>query len=289
MSSCLNAGYRPAAFSCYLHDIAQHELLSHEQERELANAIRQGDPHARERMVKGNLRLVIHIAKHYRRSNIAIEDLISEGNIGLMRAIAKFNPGLGFRFSTYATHWIHESIRRSIMNQGRLVRLPVHVAKRLNVYVAAQKRLMQSSKRAPGYEDIARVTGDSPNCVRELMVWEEPTNSLQVSNEQGQGSWQDSLADENAQNPADSAEREDMIFNLQRFIAQLKPREQHILCARFGLGKRCSETTLENIASELGVTRERIRQIQIHVLQQLKEWLIEAGYDASCISCLDRD
>lgn len=289
MSSCLSAGYRPAAFSCYLHDIGQHGLLDHQQERELADAIQRGEPGARDRMVKGNLRLVIHIAKHYRRSNIAIEDLVSEGNIGLLRAIAKFNPDMGFRFSTYATHWIHESIRRSIMNQGRLVRLPVHVAKRLNVYVAAQRRLMQSTRSMPRYVDIARVTGDSPHCVRELMVWEEPTSSLQAGNEQGQGSWQDVIADENAQNPAESAERADLIFNLQRLIAQLKPREQHILCARFGMGKRSSEKTLDTIANELGVTRERIRQIQIHILQQLKDWLIEAGYDASCVSSLDRD
>lgn len=289
MSSCLSAGYSPAAFSCYLHDIGQHELLNHQQERELADAIHQGDHEARERMVKGNLRLVIHIAKHYRRSNMAIEDLVSEGNIGLLRAIAKFNPDLGFRFSTYATHWIHESIRRSIMNQGRLVRLPVHVAKRLNVYIAAQKRLMQSTRRMPRYDDIARATGDSAACVRELMIWDEPANSLHASNEHGQGSWQDLLADENAENPAESAEREDLIFNLQRLIAQLKPREQHILCARFGMGKRSNEKTLDTIANELGVTRERIRQIQIHILQQLKDWLIEAGYDASCIASLDRD
>lgn len=289
MSSCLSAGYRPAAFSCYLRDISQHTLLSHQQERDLVEAISQGDPTARERMVAGNLRLVIHIAKNYRRSNIAIDDLVSEGNIGLLRAIAKFNPNLGFRFSTYATHWIHESIRRSIMNQGRLVRLPVHVAKRLNAYVAAQRRLMQSSRSMPRYDDIARATGDSTHCVRELMVWEEPTNSLQVGHENGEGSWQDSLADENAQNPADSAEREDLLCNLQRLIAQLKPREQHILCARFGMGKRSSETTLDNIASELGITRERIRQIQINILQQLKAWLIEAGYDASCVDSLDRD
>lgn len=289
MNSCLSAGHRPAAFSCYLRDISQHTLLSHQQERELVDAIGQGDPTARERMVAGNLRLVIHIARNYRRDNLAIDDLVSEGNIGLLRAIAKFNPNLGFRFSTYATHWIHEAIRRSIMNQGRLVRLPVHVAKRLNVYVAAQKRLMQSSRKMPRYEDIARATGDTVGCVRELMAWQESPGSLQSENEYGKGSWQDNLADENAQNPADCAEREDLMFNLQRFIAQLKPREQHIVCARFGMGKCDSETTLENIAGELGVTRERIRQIQIHILQQLKEWMIEAGYDASCVTNLERD
>ena len=173
-----------------------------------------------------------------------------------VRAIAKFNPGLGFRFSTYATHWIHESIRRGIMNQGRLVRLPVHVAKRLNVYIAAQKRLMQSSRGMQRYEDIAHATGDSVGCVRELMVWQESPNSLQVTNENGQGSWQDSLADENAQNPADCAERADLIFNLQRFIARLKPREQHILCARFGMGKRSQRYSLivdDGVVTEVNV------------------------------------
>lgn len=289
MNPCANAGYRPAAFSCYLHDVGQHALLTQEQERELAQAAHDGDQVARERFVTGNLRLVIRIARNYQRSSasrsgMSIDDLVSEGNIGLLRAAAKFNPGLGFRFSTYATHWINESIRRGIMNQDRLIRLPVHVAKRLNVYVAAQKRLAQKSYRPPRCEEIARVTGDSVDCVRELMAWQNSSNSLQSAGEDSQSTWQDSFADDDTPGPATQAEREDLMFHLQRFIARLKPREQHILCARFGMGGRSGEATLESIADEIGVTRERIRQIQIHALQQLKAWLVEAGYDAGCMS-----
>ena len=291
MNSCPEAGYRPAAFSCYLHDVGRHALLTHEQERELANATHDGDQAARERFVTGNLRLVIHIARNYQRSSISrsgmsIDDLVSEGNIGLLRAIAKFNPGLGFRFSTYATHWINEAIRRGIMNQDRLIRLLVHVAKRLNVYLAAQRQLAQKSYRAPDYDDIAHATGANVGCVRELMAWQNSSSSLQTPSEDGQGTWQDSFADEDALSPATQAERDDLMFHLQRFIAQLKPREQHILCARFGMGGRSSEATLESIANEIGVTRERIRQIQIHALRQLKEWLVEAGYDAGCMNSL---
>ncbi len=292
MSSCPQAGHSPAAFNCYLHDVGRHALLTHDQERELTHAMRSGNRQARGKVVAGNLRLVIHIAKNYNRSNLprsgmSMDDLVSEGNIGLLRAIAKFNPSLGFRFSTYATHWIHEAIRRGIMNQDRLIRLPVHVAKRLNVYLAAQKRLAQKSYQTPRSEDIALATGDSPDCVRELMAWQNNSSSLQAQDEGSQSTWQDSFADDDARSPAEQAERDDLMFHLQRFIAQLKPREQHILCARFGMGKRSSEATLESIADEIGVTRERIRQIQIHALRQLREWLIEAGYDASCISSLD--
>ena len=292
MSYCPEASYRPAAFSAYLNDVGQHALLTHEQERELTQAMQNGDANARDRVVTGNLRLVIHIAKNYRRSTMprsgmSIDDLVSEGNIGLLRAIAKFNPELGFRFSTYASHWINEAMRRGMMNQDRLIRLPVHVAKRLNVCLAAQKRLEQKSYRTPSSEDIAHATGNHPDCVRELMAWQNSSSSLQAQDENSQGTWQDSFADNDARSPAQQIERDDLMFHLQRFIAQLKPREQHILCARFGMGGHSREDTLERIADEIGVTRERIRQIQIHALQQLKAWLIEAGYDASCISSLD--
>ncbi|MES3040363.1 MAG: sigma-70 family RNA polymerase sigma factor [Pseudomonadota bacterium] len=288
MSSCQPACYRPAAFSCYLHDVGRHQLLNPEQEKTLCLAMSQGDINARQSMIEGNLRLVIRIAKRYQRNSLCLDDLVSEGNIGLMRATAKFNPSLGYRFSTYATHWINESIRRGIMNQARLVRLPVHVAKRLNVYLAAQRRMSQHSYRNPCAEEIALATGDSVGCVRELMVWQDSPSSLQVPSENGQSTWQDSLADEQTLSPAEHAEQDDLMSNLQRFIAQLKPREQQILCARFGMGGRKTEETLENIAREVGVTRERIRQIQIHILHQLKAWLIEAGYDATCLASLER-
>ncbi len=284
MDSCQPACSRPAAFSCYLNDVGRHQLLDPEQEKALCLAMSRGDRQARQSMIEGNLRLVIRIAKRYQRNNLSLDDLVSEGNIGLMRATAKFNPDLGYRFSTYASYWINEAIRRSIMNQARLVRLPVHVAKRLNVYLAAQRRMSQRSYRNPRAEDIALATGDSVGCVRELMVWQESPGSLQIPSENGHGTWQDSLVDDNSLNPAEIAEKNDMTFNLHRLIAQLKPREQQILCSRFGMGSRDKEATLDNIAREIGVTRERIRQIQLHILQQLKVWLIEAGYDSSCLT-----
>ena len=288
MYSCQSVCSRPAAFSCYLHDVGRHQLLDPDQEKSLCLAMSQGDMRARQSMIEGNLRLVIRIAKRYQRNSMCLDDLVSEGNIGLMRATAKFNPDLGYRFSTYATHWINEAIRRSIMNQARLVRLPVHVAKKLNVYLAAQRRMSQRSYRNPRAEDIALATGDSVGCVRELMVWQENPSSLQIPSENGHGSWQDSLADDSALSPDEHVEQSDLMFNLQRLIAQLKPREQQILCARFGMGARKAEETLDNIAREIGVTRERIRQIQLHILQQLKAWLMEAGYDATCLASLEK-
>lgn len=288
MSSNTAAG-SAAAFNYYLHDVNRYPLLSVEEERTLTLAMSHGDASARERIIASNLRLVIHIAKRYQRSyggksSLKLDDMVSEGNLGLLRAASKFDPNMGFRFSTYATHWIHEAIRRGMMNKCRLVRLPVHIAKRLNVYLSAQKRLNQMQYRHATAEDIARHTGDSSHCVRELMVWDQSPCSLQAPSEDGQSQWQDNLIDATSQTPEEIIVRDDVIFHLQRFIAQLKPREQYILMARFGMGSRREESTLDAIAAELGVTRERIRQIQLHLQRQLKIWLEEAGYDASCIN-----
>lgn len=288
MSSYTAAG-SAAAFHYYLHDVNLHPLLSAEEERVLTTAMSQGDASARERIIASNLRLVIHIAKRYQRSygsksSLSLDDMVSEGNLGLLRAASKFDPSMGFRFSTYATHWIHEAIRRGMMNKCRLVRLPVHIAKRLNAYLSAQKRLNQLQNRHASAEDIARYTGDSAHCVRELLVWDQSPCSLQTPSEDEKSQWQDNLIDVTSQTPEETLTRDDLLFHLQRFIAQLKPREQYILMARFGMGGRRQETTLDVIAAELGVTRERIRQIQLHLQRQLKVWLEEAGYDASCIN-----
>jgi RNA polymerase nonessential primary-like sigma factor len=285
--SSFNAAGTAAAFKYYLHDVNQHPLLSVDEERQLTLAMRQGDVSARDRLIASNLRLVIHIAKRYQRSygyksSLSLDDMVSEGNLGLLRAASKFDPSMGFRFSTYATHWIHEAIRRGMMNKCRLVRLPVHIAKRLNVYLSAQKRLNQTHYRSATAEDIAKQTGDSTPCVRELLVWDQSPCSLQTPSEDGQSQWQDNLVDATGLTPEETIARDDLLFHLQRFIAQLKPREQYILIARFGMGNRREESTLDAIAAELGVTRERVRQIQLHFQRQLKVWLEEAGYDASC-------
>ena len=287
--SSLNAAGSAAAFNYYLHDVNQHPLLSADEEHQLTLAMRRGDITARDRIIASNLRLVIHIAKRYQRSygyksSLSLDDMVSEGNLGLIHAAGKFDPSLGFRFSTYATHWIHETIRRSMMNKCRLIRLPVHIAKRLNIYLTAQKRLNQTHYRTATASDIAKQTGDTSQCVRELLIWDQATCSLQTPSEDGHSQWQDNLIDSSSLTPEETLEREDLTFHLQRFIAQLKPREQFILMARYGMGGRRQETTLDVIAAELGVTRERIRQIQLHLQRQLKIWLEEAGYDASCIN-----
>lgn len=278
-----------AAFNYYLHDVSQHPLLSLDEERLLTLAMSQGDARARDRVIESNLRLVIHIAKRYYRSygnkgSLTLDDMVSEGNLGLMRAASKFDPSMGYRFSTYATHWIHEAIRRGMMNKCRLVRLPVHIAKRLNALLAAQKRLSQTCYRPVSSDEIAQHTGEKPAGVRELLVWDQSPCSLQTPNDEEQGQWQDNLVDQSTLTPQESIDRDDLIFHLQRFIAQLKQREQYILLARFGMGHRQQEATLDAIAAELGVTRERVRQIQLHLQRQLKTWLEEAGFDASCIN-----
>jgi len=287
---CSHSAAGPAvSFHYYLHDVSKHPLLSLDEERSLTFAMSQGDTQARERVIASNLRLVIHIAKRYHRSHgnkssLTLDDMVSEGNLGLLRAATKFDPSLGYRFSIYATHWIHEAIRRGMMNKCRLVRLPVHMAKRLNTLLAAQRTLNQRCYRAASVDEIALHTGGPTAEVRELLVWDQSPCSLQTPSDEAQGQWQDNLVDQSTPTPQEAIDRDDLIFHLQRFIAQLKQREQYILLARFGLGHRENPCTLDAIAAELGVTRERVRQIQLHLQRQLRSWLEEAGFDASCIN-----
>lgn len=277
------------SFHYYLNEVSKHPLLSLDEERSLTSAMSQGDNDARNRVIACNLRLVIHIAKRYYRSHghkssLTLDDMVSEGNLGLLRAASKFDPNLGFRFSTYASHWIHEAIRRGLMNKCRLIRLPVHTAKRLNALLSVQRALNQRRYRPATIEEVAHHSGTSADGVRELLVWDQAPCSLQTPNEEAQGQWQDNLVDQSTLTPQAAIDREDLLVHLQRFIAQLKQREQYILLMRFGLGEQQEPNTFDAIAADLGVTRERVRQIQLHLQRQLKSWLEEAGFDASCIN-----
>ena len=269
------------AYACYLRDIRAHSLLAAHEERNLCRLVRQGDDGARRRMIEGNLRLVIRIALNYRRADMAVEDLIAEGNLGLMHALEKYDPELGNRFSTYAVCWIRQYIERAIMNQSRTVRLPVHIAKRLNQCLRASRELAQVRYREPSEQEIAAHTGHAVHVVRELLPWRDRPLSLDVPVE-GK-SWQEQLVDEDGANPEQNLADKDLQQALTRWMAALTAREQEILRLRFGLLDGI-EHTLEEIARRIGVTRERVRQIQIEALWRLREHMRAEGLDIEALT-----
>lgn len=267
----------PHAFGCYLQEVSRHSLLSADEESRLCQAVRAGDRHAWQRMIECNLRLVIRIARQYQNSQMALEDLVEEGNLGLMHALDKFDPDRGFRFSTYAIWWIRQYIERALMNQSRTVRLPVHMAKRLNACLRASRELSHKRYREASAEEIARHTGRPVHEVRELLPWHERPASLDVCGED-ELDWHEALAAPEHGEPAHEVAASDTHAAITRWIKRLKPREQDILSLRFGLQGQ-PELTFERIAAHVGVTRERARQICLEALAKLRIWMQEENFD----------
>lgn len=263
------------AFGCYLQEVGQHPLLSADEESSLCQALRAGDHQARQRMIESNLRLVIRTARQYRYSQMAMDDLVEEGNLGLIHALEKYDPGRGFRFSTYAIWWIRQYIERGIMNQSRTVRLPVHMAKRLNACLRASRELSQRRYREPSVEEIARHAGRPVQEVRELLPWRERPASLDLRDDAQD--WHETLTDAEHKSPACEADAHDTQRALSAWIMRLKPRERDILTLRFGL-QGGPEQTFERIAEHIGVTRERARQIHLEALAQLRKWMQEENF-----------
>ncbi|HXG28197.1 MAG TPA: RNA polymerase sigma factor RpoS [Nevskiales bacterium] len=265
------------ATQLYLSEIGFVPLLTAEEEVELGRRARRGDPAARKRMIESNLRLVVKIARRYLGRGLPLLDLIEEGNLGLMRAVEKFDPELGYRFSTYATWWIRQTIERGIINQGRTVRLPIHVIRRINAYVRANRRLAQDLEREPHLDEIAALFDRSLDEVERMRSLREPIAS--VDSGQGEdGDWAllDSLSDENLPGPADLIEMEDMRAVLDRWLQALSEKQRRVIELRFGLDGS-ERATLEEVGAELGVTRERVRQIQVEAMRRLRQLLIKAG------------
>ncbi len=264
------------AFGCYLREVSRHALLSADEELQLCHAVQAGDLQARQRMIECNLRLVIRIARQYQHSHMLLDDLVEEGNLGLMHALGKYDPGRGFRFSTYAIWWIRQYIERGIMNQSRTVRLPVHMAKRLNACLRASRELGQRRYREPGVEDIARHTGRPVSEVRELLPWRERPASLDAPHEDQD--WHETMPDKACPGPAREVAASDSRRALNTWLLRLKPRERDILALRFGLGGGPA-LTFERIAAHVGVTRERARQIHLEALAQLQRWMREENFE----------
>jgi RNA polymerase nonessential primary-like sigma factor len=261
----------------YLNEIGARPLFTPEEEYTWACRARTGDFVARQKMIEHNLRLVVNIAKHYLNRGIPLLDLIEEGNLGLIHAIGKFDPERGFRFSTYATWWIRQSIERAIMNQSRTIRLPVHVVKEINVILRALRYLEMASGKETQIEQIAHLIDRPVEDVRRAITLNEHIASLDAPLEiDPERTVADAIADDKALDPGELLQLTEIDKLVEQWMAQLTDKQRHILERRYGLSG--SETrTLEELASELGMTRERVRQIQIEALGQLRQVIRRGG------------
>ncbi len=264
------------SMTLYMREISQHDLLTAEEEVELSRAIAKGENSAREKMINANLRLVVKIARRYINRGLALQDMIEEGNLGLMRAVEKFDDGYGCRFSTYATWWIRQSIERAIMNQSRTIRLPVHVSKEFNAMMRVASRLRADLGREPSESEIAELSGKSAQRVQDLQHINLPMESADVVlHSDGDYTIYDITEDEKAESPSghfDEMVRDQLI---NRWLDQLNDKESEVVRLRFGLEDTNEPWTLESIGEHMGVTRERIRQIQVVAMQKLRK-LVES-------------
>ena len=261
----------------YFNDIGQNELLSAEQEVHYARLVRQGDFAARQKMIEHNLRLVVNIAKHYIGRGLPLLDLIEEGNLGLIHALEKFDPERGFRFSTYATWWIRQSVERAIMYQSRTIRLPVHVIRELNTVLRAMRHLETHSERDPSADDVAHLVDLPVHEVRRLLSLNERMTSLDAPLDiDPLLSVGESIADENTLPPDIRLENAEIETRVHQWLEQLGERQRSVIERRYGLNG--SEIhTLEQLAQSLDLTRERVRQIQIEALACLRNILRRNG------------
>ena len=265
------------ATSLYLKEIGSSKLLTAEEEIKYADAAQQGDIKARNQMVEANLRLVVKMAGHYKNRGLPLLDLIEEGNIGLIQAVAKFDTKKGFRFSTYATWWIKQSMSRAIMNQNRTIRLPIHVVKDINRCLQATRRLSQNLERKPKLEEIAQEVDKPIKKVAKFLKLNE--HLISIDNPYLSYTEKvliDSVQDEYNLDPRIKLENSNLMAKLNLCLSQLTEKQRLVLEQRFGLGD-FEEGTLAEVGKKLGLTRERVRQIQIVALKRLRDILKGEG------------
>ncbi|KEA64352.1 RNA polymerase sigma factor RpoS [Marinobacterium lacunae] len=265
------------ATQLYLNEIGFSPLLTAEEEVYFSRLALKGDESARKRMIESNLRLVVKIARRYINRGLSLLDLIEEGNLGLIRAVEKFDPERGFRFSTYATWWIRQTIERAIMNQTRTIRLPIHVVKELNVYLRASRELAQKLDHEPSAEEIATLVDKPVEDVERMLGLNERIGSVDTPVGGGSDkSLLDTIADQGAGDPETLLQNTNISGNLNKWLDMLPEKHADVLSRRFGL-RGHEMSTLEQVGKEIGLTRERVRQIQVEALRKLREIVEKNG------------
>lgn len=267
----------------YLNEIGFSALLTAEEEVTLARLSLKGDMEARKHMIEANLRLVVKIARRYMNRGLALLDLIEEGNLGLIRAVEKFDPERGFRFSTYATWWIKQTIDRALMNQTRTIRLPIHVVKEINIYLRAARHLSQTLDREPTPEDVATLLDRPIEEVKKMLGLNERVTSVDTPRaNDSEKSLLDTIPDEQNPDPSVLLQDADVLRHIELWLSQLNDKQRVVVERRFGLDGG-EIATLEEVGAEIGITRERVRQIQIEALRRLREILEREGFSGDAL------
>ena len=271
------------ATQLYLGEIGFSPLLSAEEEVYFSRRALKGDEASRKRMIVSNLRLVVKIARRYNNRGLALLDLIEEGNLGLIRAVEKFDPERGFRFSTYATWWIRQTIERAIMNQTRTIRLPIHVVKELNIYLRAARELSQKLDHEPTAEEIAESLDKPVRDVTKMLRLNERITSVDTPiGGENDKVLLDVIADDDGHGPEEDLQDSDIKLNIIKWLEDLNPKQREVLARRFGL-LGYEPSTLEDVGVEIGLTRERVRQIQVEALRRLRDMLGHKGLDLEAL------
>lgn len=270
------------ATQIYLNEIGFSPLLTAEEEVYFSRLAQKGDEPSRQRMIESNLRLVVKIARYYLNRGLALLDLIEEGNLGLIHAVEKFDPERGFRFSTYATWWIRQTIERAIMNQTRTIRLPVHLIKQINQYQRAARKLSQTLDHEPGYEDIAKVLDLRLEDVKQLMSLNDQIACVDSPIANREKLLLEAAAETGSSDPTALLQDEEMQRCIEAWLAQLNDKQRQVVESRFGINGQ-EAATLEEVGESIGVTRERVRQIQVEALKRLRKILEREGMSAELL------
>jgi RNA polymerase primary sigma factor len=253
----------------YVRQIGDGRLLTAAEERELAQRKDEGDEEAKKRLIEGNLRLVMSITRNYTKAGVPLLDLIQEGNLGLIRAVEKFDWRMGYKLSTYATWWIRQAVTRALADQGRTIRLPVHVAEQVRRVMRARRVLSQKLNREPKLAELAKESGFTEQKVRDLLELIEDPISLETPVGDGESIYGDLIEDENADLPEETTAEGMRSTELAKALARLNPRMRLVIARRFGLDGQTPQT-LEQVGTELGITRERVRQLESRALRELR-------------------
>ena len=271
------------ATQLYLNEIGFSPLLTPEEEVYYARMAMRGEEAGRKRMIESNLRLVVKIARRYVNRGLSLLDLIEEGNLGLIRAVEKFDPERGFRFSTYATWWNRQTIERAIMKQTRTIRLPIHVVKELNVYLRAARELTQKLDHEPSAEEIAELLDKPVADVKRMLGLNERVASVDTPlGPDSDKSLLDTIPDIHVSDPAEMLQDDDMRASIGEWLGELTEKQREVVARRFGL-RGYETSTLEEVGREIGLTRERVRQIQVEALKRLRDILEKQGLSSESV------